>query len=74
MKHLKIALASVALLGLTAATPAAAEVVSLNFENVNSTYPSANFAQILDFYNGGLSSDLTSGTNYGVSFGSNALV
>jgi len=54
------------------ATTAQAAVVSLNFEGVNATYPSG-FAQILNFYNGGLSSDSTSGTNYGVSFSSNAL-
>jgi hypothetical protein len=55
-----------------ASTSASAEVVSLNFENINATYPSG-FANILEFYNGGLSSDGTTGTNYGVSFGSNAL-
>lgn len=51
---------------------ASASVVVLDFEGVNATYPSG-FAQILDFYNGGTSSDGTSGTNYGVSFGPNAL-
>ena len=54
------------------AMPAAAQVVSLNFESVNATYPSG-YAQVLDYYNGGTSSDGTTGTNYGVSFGSNAL-
>ena len=54
------------------ATPAAASV-SLTFEGVNTTYPANNNTQILDFYNGGLSSVGTSGTNYGISFGSNAL-
>jgi hypothetical protein len=47
-------------------------VVTLNFEGVNATYPSG-FAQILDFYNGGTSSDGTSGTNFGVAFSDNAL-
>lgn len=50
---------------------AQAAVVSLNFEDINSTYPSG-FAYINDFYNGGTSSDGTTGVNYGVSFGSNA--
>jgi len=57
-------------LGLTA--PASAVVVSLDFEGINNTYPSG-FANILEYYNGGLSSDGTTGTNYGISFGSNAL-
>ena len=54
------------------ATPASADVVTLDFEGVNATYPSG-FAQVLDFYNGGTSSDGTSGVNYGVSFSDNAL-
>ena len=62
------ALASVALPQM-----ASAAVVSLDFENINSTYPSTDYANVLDYYNGGTSSDGTSGTNYGVSFGSNAL-
>lgn len=57
---------------LVAATTAQAAVVSLNFEGVNATYPSG-YAQILNFYNGGLSSVGTTGTNFGASFGSNAL-
>jgi PEP-CTERM motif len=55
------------------ATSASAAVVSLNFEGINAAYPSTNYAQILNFYNGGTSNQATSGTNYGVSFGSNAL-
>lgn len=66
----KILCAGVALGAMS--VPAQADVVSLNFEGVNATYPSG-FAQILEFYNGGTSSAGTSGTNYGVSFGSNAL-
>lgn len=66
-------LAVAASLGLlAAAAPASAAVVSLNFEDINATYPSG-FAQVLEFYNGGMSSDGTTGTNYGISFGSNAL-
>lgn len=49
-----------------------ASVVTLDFEGVNASYPSG-FAQILDFYNGGTSSDGTTGVNYGVSFSDNAL-
>lgn len=60
------------IMAATAGSASANGVVVLNFEGVNATYPSG-FAQILDFYNGGLSSDGTSGTNYGVSFSSNAL-
>lgn len=55
------------------AVPASAAVVSLNFEGINTTYPTTAYANILDFYNGGTSSVGTSGTNYGISFGSNAL-
>jgi len=50
-----------------------AVIVSLDFENINPSYPSGSFPQILEFYNGGLSSISTTGTNYGVSFGNNAL-
>jgi hypothetical protein len=60
-----------AALGL--AGTAQADVVSLNFEGVNASYPSTDYAQVLDFYNGGTSSQGTSGTNYGVTFGANAL-
>src|SRR4051812_16530739 len=50
-----------------------ADTVVLNFEGINAVYPQALPAQVLEFYNGGTSSDGTSGTNYGISFGSNAL-
>jgi hypothetical protein len=56
-----------------ASPPAEAVVVFLDFEGIQSSYPSANYPQILEFYNGGLSSAGTTGTNVGVSFGSNAL-
>lgn len=49
----------------------AAQAQVLNFEGVNSTYPSG-FAFVNNFYNGGTSSDLTSGTNFGITFSSNA--
>ena len=51
---------------------AQADVITLNFEGINATYPSG-YAQVLGFYNGGMSSDGTSGTNYGVEFTDNAL-
>lgn len=60
-----------ALLVLATTMPAQANVV-LDFEGINATYPSA-FAFVQDFYNGGTSSDGTSGTNFGISFSSNAL-
>lgn len=48
-----------------------AAIITLNFEGVNATYPSG-YAFVQDFYNGGMSSDGTSGINYGISFSSNA--
>lgn len=56
---------------LLACTASAHAVTILNFEGVNSTYPSV-YAYVNDFYNGGTSSDGTSGSNYGVAFSSNA--
>jgi hypothetical protein len=57
---------------LAVAGPLLADTVVLNFEGINSTYPSTDFAFINNFYNGGTSSQGTSGTNYGISFSSNA--
>jgi hypothetical protein len=51
---------------------AGAGVIDLTFEGINATYPSSTFAFVQNFYNGGTSSDGTSGTNFGVSFSSNA--
>jgi len=62
---------AIALLSVAAAGAAQAGVVSLNFENINATYPSG-FAFINGFYDGGTSSDGTSGPNYGIAFSSNA--
>ncbi len=64
-------LLSAAATAMLAAGSAGASVVDLNFEGINATYPSG-FAFINGFYNGGTSSDGTSGPNYGVSFSSNA--
>lgn len=58
---------------LLAAPAAHAAIVVLGFEGVNPTYPSATSAQILNFYDGGTSSAATSGTNFGISFASNAV-
>ena len=44
----------------------------LNFEGINRTYPSTNFAFLNGFYNGGTSSDGTTGTNFGITFSANA--
>ena len=51
---------------------AQASVIVLDFENINSSYPTINYANIQEFYNGGTSSQGTSGTNFGVSFEDNA--
>lgn len=65
--------ASLGALALAAAGAAqAGPVVSLNFEGVNATYPSG-FAAIQNFYNGGTSSDGTTGANFGITFSPNAL-
>ena len=63
------------LAGLLAATApmAQAAVVSLNFEGI-APHPNNNNVFVQNFYNGGTSSIGTSGTNYGVSFGNNALL
>ena len=54
--------------------PCAAHAVDiLGFEGVNAAYPSAVYAQILTFYDGGTSSDGTTGTNFGISFAPNAV-
>jgi hypothetical protein len=52
------------------ASPAHAIIV-LDFEGVNATYPSG-YAFVQNFYNGGTSSDGTTGTNFGIGFTANA--
>lgn len=59
-------------LGLFAGSAHASPIV-LDFEGVNATYPSSAPAQVLSFYNGGTSSDGTSGTNFGIGFTDNSL-
>jgi hypothetical protein len=56
---------------VVAASGAQAQV--LNFEGINAVYPSINYANINNFYNGGTSSQGTSGTNFGIEFSTNAL-
>ena len=56
---------------VAAASSAQAAVISLNFEGVNATYPSGH-AFVQGFYNGGTSSDGTSGVNHGIEFTGNA--
>lgn len=51
----------------------AATITVLDFEGINSPVTTSNYANINDFYNGGTSSVGTSGTNFGVTFSSNAL-
>lgn len=69
----KALLATAATMAMTWGAAAQAGIVVLNFENIE-PYPSSDYAQVLNYYNGGTSSIGTSGTNYGISFSSNALV
>jgi hypothetical protein len=54
------------------AASAASATIDLTFEGINSTYPSNNYAFIQNFYNGGTSSQGTTGPNYGIVFSPNA--
>jgi len=65
MKLLALALAAVGV------GHAYGDPIVLNFEGINSTYPSG-FAFINGFYDGGTSSDGTTGPNFGITFSSNA--
>jgi hypothetical protein len=67
MKKLVAAVAAFAVVSSTAG----AQV--LNFEGINAAYPSTDYANINGFYNGGTSSQGTSGTNFGIQFSTNAL-
>lgn len=67
MKRLAFAIAATLLVS------SASQAQVLNFEGINSTYTSSTpYAYINNFYNGGTSSDGTSGTNFGVQFSTNA--
>ncbi len=72
-RNLKKHLLSIAVAAALPLASAQASVIVLDFEGINPSYPSGNNTQIENFYNGGTSSIGTTGTNYGVSFGSNAL-
>lgn len=61
----------IGLMLLIAASASNAATIVLDFEGVNSSYPSG-FAFVQDFYNGGTSSDGTTGTNFGIEFTDNA--
>ena len=69
LTNLLPASASVIVLGVSAA---AASTIVLDFEGINSEYPSSSYAFIQDYYNDGTSSDGTSGTDFGVAFSPNA--
>ncbi len=71
MKKVSISAVAAAVISLCAVGSASAAVISLNFEGINATYPSG-YAFIDNFYNGGVSSDGTTGTNFGIGFSSNA--
>ena len=71
MKNVSISAVAAVVISVCAVGSASAAVISLNFEGVNATYPSG-FAFVNNFYNGGTSSDGTTGTNFGIGFSSNA--
>ena len=48
-------------------------LVVIGFEGINVTYPTTNYANILSFYDGGTSSQGTSGSNFGATFAANAV-
>ena len=54
------------------AAPASAAIVVLDFEGI-AAHGTQTGVQILEFYNGGTSSNGSSGTDFGASFGSNAI-
>ena len=68
-----LTLAAMALVSLCLPSSANANVIDLTFENI-APYPNLNNVLIQNYYNGGTSSIGTSGPNYGISFGSNALL
>lgn len=70
MKNLLSSGAAGAIL-LAMASQSQAATIVLDFEGVNSSYPSG-FAFIGDYYNGGVSSDGTSGIDVGIEFSENA--
>jgi len=69
MKSLKHVLA---IFSLVLSTQSMASVIVLDFEKI-AAYPNNSDTLVQGFYNGGTSSNGSSGTNYGVEFSSNAL-
>ena len=67
MKRALLRGAAALLAAATFASPAAADIVVLDFEGVG------NLASVNNFYNGGTDSAGNSGTNYGISFTSTSL-
>ncbi len=74
-RNLKKHLLGIAVAAALPLASAQAGVIVLDFEGVNATYPNSptGYTTVGDFYNGGTSGDGTTGTNYGISFGANAL-
>ena len=70
-RYVAMALAVVAI-AFGFAGSAGAGVIVLDFENI-APYPNGSNVFIQEYYNGGMSSNGTSGPNYGVSFTPNAL-
>lgn len=68
-----LACTTAAAIAASAGASFAAPVV-LDFEGVTAHDSSAGYPAILNYYNGGTSAAGTSGTNYGVEFGANALL
>jgi hypothetical protein len=71
--NLKLIPVLVALIAATAMSARAGSIVDLTFQGI-APYPNSSNVAILNFYNGGTSSIGTSGTNFGISFPSNALL
>lgn len=69
----KKVLAAALLSTLAPVAPAAAAVVSLNFEGI-APYPNSSDVLIQNYYNGGTASNGASGPNLGVGFSANALL
>jgi hypothetical protein len=76
VKRTNVKLLSVAAVAILAtAMSAQAGVIALTFAGVSSQpYPFSDNPEVLNFYDGGTSSDGTTGTNYGISFPSSAQV
>jgi opacity protein-like surface antigen len=72
MKKMKRNLLFAAVAAALPMASAQASVIVLDFEDINSSYPTTAYSNIQGYYNGGTSSDGTSGTNHGVSFEANA--